>query len=158
MKRLGLLLLLFTFVLGAAQPAHADWRWASPKIKKVKIGIVCSENHVQCVHAFKQRMRAQRQQRIAKYHHRKLKEWRHWTGLYIPSCIWYGESGPGPEFAQYRYTLPNSSGSGAYGKFQFMPGTYHNRAKYHDWSPLDQEIAARNEYAKNGTSGWANCN
>jgi len=95
--------------------------------------------------------------RIQRYNHKRLQEWTHWTRLFIPSCTWYGESGTGPEYAPYRYTMANSGGSGAYGKFQMMSGTYHNRAKYHDWSALDQEIAARREYWANGTSPWSNC-
>lgn len=155
MKRFVLVLLIFTTAL--VTPAQADWRWADPKFKKVKIGIVCYENHSQCFKSAKRRMRAQYQLRIKKYHARKLKEWKHWISLYIPDCTWYGESGVGPKYARYRYTLPNSTGSGALGKFQFMPGTYHSRAKYHDWSPLDQEITARREFWAHGTSPWTNC-
>jgi hypothetical protein len=95
--------------------------------------------------------------KVRLYHKHRLKEWNLWTSRYIPRCTWYGESGFGPQYARYRYTLPNSQGSGAYGKFQFKPNTYFSRAKYGDWSPLDQEIAARREYYANNTYPWANC-
>lgn len=88
---------------------------------------------------------------------RRAREWRYWTRLYIPRCTWYGESGPGAEFAKWRYSVMNTGGSGARGKFQFMPGTYHAFAKYHDWSPLDQEIAARRLFSAQGTSPWSAC-
>lgn len=84
-------------------------------------------------------------------------EWKYWTTRYIPSCTWLGESGHGPQFAPWRYSVRNTQGSGAYGKFQMMPGTYHSYARYHDWSPLDQEIAAHRLYWSQGTSPWAAC-
>lgn len=153
MKRFVLVLLIFLTMLVA--PAQADWRWTDPSFKLVKIGVVCDT--VQCAKAAYLRARVQRRVKITKYHARKKAEWRHWTRLYIPNCTWYGESGVGPKYARYRYTMPNSQGSGAHGKFQFKPPTYHDNAKYHDWSPLDQEIAARREYWKHGTSPWTNC-
>jgi hypothetical protein len=94
---------------------------------------------------------------VRRHNERRLKEWKHWTNLFIPSCTWYGESGPGPPFARWRYYVPNSSGSSAYGKYQMMPGTYASRAKYGDWSPLDQEIAGHREYFANGTGPWQAC-
>jgi hypothetical protein len=135
--------------------AEADWRWADPVFEKQKVSYFCDS--LQCIKASYKKQKEKFQRKVARYHRRKLREWRKWTNYYIPFCTWYGESGVGPEYAPYRYTLPNSGGSGAYGKFQFMPGTYHNRAKYHDWSPLDQEIAARREFWANGTAPWANC-
>lgn len=153
MKRLGLLMLLFA-PLGAS-PASADWRWAEPKLKKQTITYSCTT--MKCIHKTYTREKARYKKRMASYNQRRLQEWKHWVKIYIPNCTWYGESGTGAEYARYRYTLPNSTGSGAFGKFQMMPGTYHNRAKYHDWSALDQEIAARLEYQANGTHPWANC-
>lgn len=154
MKRLGLLLLIFTLV--GASSASADWRWAKPHFKhKVKVRAACDS--YQCHKVAKIHKSAVKQLRVTFYHKKKRLEWRMWTSLYIPDCTWYGESGEGPEYARYRYTMPNSLGSGALGKFQFKPGTYHNRAKYHDWSPLDQEIAARREYWKHGTAPWEAC-
>jgi hypothetical protein len=94
------------------------------------------------------------QQRIRRAQQR---EWRYWSRLYIPSCTWQGESGLGPQFADWRYTVPNKGGSGAYGKYQMMPGTYHAYAKYGDWSPLDQEIAGHRLYWDQGTSPWQAC-
>ena len=67
------------------------------------------------------------------------------------------ESGVGPQFASFRYFVWNTSGSGARGKYQMMPGTYASRAKYGDWSPLDQEIAGRREFFANGTGPWEAC-
>jgi len=154
MRRLGLVLLLFTLL--ETSPASADWRWTKPQFKhKVKVRAVCDS--YQCHKAAKIRNHALKQLRIKFYHKKKRLEWRMWTSLYIPDCAWYGESGVGYEYARYRYTMPNSLGSGALGKFQFMSGTYHTRAKYHDWSPLDQEIAARREFWAHGTAPWANC-
>jgi len=155
MKHLGWLLLVFLFL--TAPSASADWRWLPPKVKRVKMGIVCQENHPQCVKAAKQRMRMRYQQRIKKYHKQKLKEWKYWTSKYIPTCTWLGESGPGPEFAKFRYSIMNRGGSGARGKFQFMTRTYHAVAKYHDWSPLDQEISVRRLYWLKGTQPWSAC-
>lgn len=152
MKRFIFILLLFLIL--QVSPAQADWRWAGPKFKLVKVGTVCEG--LECgIIAQRARIRIKIKREL--YHAKKQGEWDHWTSLYIPDCTWYGESGTGPEYARYRYTLPNSTGSGAWGKFQFMPGTYHSRAKYHDWSPLDQEIAARREFWAHGTSPWANC-
>lgn len=153
MKRCTLLLLLFS-LMGAA-PAAADWRWASPHFKAHKVTYSCDS--LKCVrqHYLKERHRYKRKTAI--YNKRRLREWRHWTKLFIPACTWYGESGYGPKYARIRYTMPNSTGSGAYGKFQMMPSTYHSDAKYHDWSALDQEIAGRREYWKHGTFPWQNC-
>jgi hypothetical protein len=151
MKRIGLILLLFTLV--AAAPASADWRWAPPKKQTVTYrcnSLKCFKHtYYKAVHRYKKR--------VARLDKKRQREWNHWAKLYIPTCTWYGESGTGPQFAPYRYTLPNSGGSGAYGKYQMMPGTYHSRAKYHDWTPLDQEIAGHREYYANGTGPWSNC-
>lgn len=153
MKRLGLLMLLFALV--GASPAAADWRWAQPKLKKQTVTYKCDT--MKCIQKTYKREKARYKKRLAAHDKRRLQEWKHWTKLYIPQCTWYGESGHGPEYSPVRYTMPNSTGSGAYGKFQFMPGTYHNNAKYHDWSALDQEIAARREFWAHGTSPWSNC-
>lgn len=154
MQSLRLILLCFIFV-GLPSTAHADWRWADPKIEVKPIKTKCKTG--ECHRTVKLVTKAKLRYRIFLYNLHKTEEWAHWTSLYIPSCTWYGESGYGPEYARYRYTMPNSTGSGAIGKFQFMPGTYHSRAKYHDWSPLDQEIAARREYWAHGTAPWENC-
>lgn len=153
MKHFALALLLFLTML--VTPASADWRWGNPQFKKKKVTPVCDS--WQCTNAARKRSRALHKLRVQNYHRRKKLEWKEWTSLYIPDCIWYGESGTGPEYARYRYTMPNSAGSGAYGKFQFMPNTYFTNARYGDWSPLDQEIAARREYWKHGTAPWTNC-
>lgn len=148
---LALLLLAITW----SKPAKADWRWADPQIKKHNVTYSC--NTYKCIRRTYLKEKHRLKRKIRRYHQRRLQEWKYWINLYIPVCTWYGESGYGPEYARYRYTLPNSQGSGAYGKFQMMWGTYHSRAKYHDWSPLDQEIAARREFWANGTSPWTNC-
>lgn len=160
MKRLILMCLLvilfWSFVAALkAVEAYADWRWADPQIKPHRIIYSC--NTYKCIRRTYVKEKHRLQKKIKRYHHRRLQEWRYWTALYIPDCTWYGESGYGPRYARYRYTLPNSTGSGAYGKFQMMWTTYHSRAKYHDWSPLDQEIAARREFWAHGTSPWTNC-
>lgn len=154
MKRLGVLLLLFV-PLWAPSVSKADWRWAKPNLKHQTVKYHCAT--LKCIRHTYVKEKHRFKKRVKRYNQRRLREWRRWTRLYIPACTWYGESGTGPQYARYRYTLPNSTGSGAYGKFQMMPGTYHSRAKYHDWSPLDQEIAARREYWAHGTSPWANC-
>jgi hypothetical protein len=153
MKRFTLLVICSALVMPAS--ATADWRWAPPTLEKKKVVFNCATT--QCIKKSYKKALKRHKLRITHYNHRRLREWTHWTRLFIPACTWYGESGTGPEYAPYRYTTPNAGGSGAYGKFQMMPGTYHNRAKYHDWSALDQEIAARREYWANGTSPWTNC-
>jgi len=153
-KRLALLLLLlFTFTCPTS--AMADWRWAPPKFEKEKV----TYRYSSLKELRKSYLREKRhfKRRVARYDKRRQQEWNRWTKTYIPSCTWYGESGTGPEFASYRYTLPNSEGSGAYGKYQMMSGTYHSQAKYHDWSPLDQEIAGHREYQAHGTAPWSAC-
>lgn len=154
MRSLGLILLCF-LVLKLSATAQADWRWADPKIKVEPVRTKCKSG--ECFRTVKQVTQAKLRYRIAQYNLRKLEEWVHWVSLYIPRCTWYGESGYGPQYARYRYTMPNANGSGAFGKYQFMPSTYYSRAKYGDWSPLDQEIAARREYWAHGTAPWANC-
>ncbi len=133
----------------------ADWRWSKPSFKIKKFKPVCNSN--ECRKAARIRTRENHKARVKYYNAKKLAEWKSWIRLSIPDCTWYGESGQGPEYARVRYTMPNSQGSGAFGKFQFMPGTYHNVAKYHDWSPLDQEIAARREFWARGEAPWENC-
>lgn len=154
-----ILLFLWAFVViisnALAEPAHADWRWRAPVLKKQKIVYHC--NTLRCIKLSYMKARRRHIARVHRYDRRRLREWNRWSRLYIPSCTWYGESGTGPRFARYRYTMPNSQGSGAYGKYQMMSGTYHSRAKYHDWSPLDQEIAGHREFWANGTAPWANC-
>jgi len=152
-KRLGLLTLLFALL--SVSPAFADWRWAAPTLKKQKVTYHCDS--LQCIRKTYIKEKHRFNKRVARYNKRRLREWKHWTHLYIPNCTWYGESGTSPQFAPVRYTMPNSMGSGAYGKYQFMPGTYHTFAKYHDWSPLDQEIAGHRTYWSQGTSPWTNC-
>ncbi len=152
MKRFALIPLLF---FGISAPAQADWRWADPDIKKVKPNFLCDTSL--CKKKAKRIVKLKIKLKIAQYHNKREREWTTWTNRYIPSCTWYGESGTGPEYARVRYVTPNAQGSGAYGKFQFMPGTYFNRAKYYDWSPLDQEIAARREFWANGTAPWEAC-
>lgn len=153
MKRFGLLVLLCFLMVTPS--ADADWRWAKPQLRKQTVTYKCDT--LQCIKQTYSKEKKRFEKRVDRYNKSRLKEWNHWTKLYIPQCTWYGESGTGPEYSPVRYTMPNSTGSGAYGKYQFMPGTYHNRAKYHDWSALDQEIAARREYWANGTSPWTNC-
>jgi hypothetical protein len=151
------LLLLIAVMLALFIPAsaQADWRWETPKFKMKKIKPACSARA--CRVLARKQAKAVRRARIKYFNARRRAEWRTWTRLYIPRCTWYGESGTGPKYAKYRYTMPNSSGSGAFGKFQFMPGTYFSVGKYKDWSPLDQEIAARKEYWRHGTEPWTNC-
>lgn len=154
MKRFAMICLLVGFFI--VQPAHAsEWRWAAPQFKKRKVTYTC--NTLKCIRKTYVREKRHFKAKVARYNQRRLQEWKHWTHLYIPTCTWYGESGYGPEYSPVRYTMPNSSGSGAFGKFQFMASTYHANAKYHDWSPLDQEIAVRHEYWKHGTAPWENC-
>jgi hypothetical protein len=153
MRRFGLALLIFLLLPTAV--SSADWRWAPLKFKKHHVTYACSDLH--CLKRTYLRERHILARRIERYNKLKLREWKHWTSLAIPDCTWYGESGTGPKYAPVRYTTPNSGGSGAYGKYQLMPGTYASDAKYGDWSPLDQEIAARREYWKHGTSPWTNC-
>lgn len=155
MKRLELGLLLLLFTLLGASPASADWRWTKPHLQKQTVTYSCGT--MQCIKETYTKEKRRYTHRVARYNKRRLQEWQHWTHLYIPICTWYGESGYGPKYSPVRYTMPNSTGSGAWGKFQFMSPTYHSNAKYHDWSALDQEIAARREYWQHGTSPWENC-
>lgn len=145
----------FALMIFAPGDSRADWRWAPAQFKPHKIAYKCSD--LKCLRKTYLKERTRLKHKIKLHDAKRLREWNHWTKLYIPQCTWYGESGQGPQFARYRYSVPNSQGSGAYGKYQMMPGTYHNRAKYHDWSPLDQEIAGHREYFSNGTSPWSNC-
>lgn len=154
MKRLVLLLILMAVFLPAAL-AHADWRWKTPHFKVKKARPVC--RYRLCVVLARRQAKAIRRARIKHFNARRLAEWRVWTRLPIPACTWYGESGRGPKYARSRYTMYNSSGSGAYGKYQFMPPTYFSVGKYDDWSPLDQEIAGHREYWRHGTGPWQNC-
>jgi hypothetical protein len=153
MKRLVIGLLSFTLL--SAAPASADWRWAKPHLRKQTVTYHCDS--MKCIRQTYLKEKHRYHKRVERYDQRRLQEWNHWSHLYIPTCTWYGESGTSAEFAPVRYTMPNSGGSGAYGKYQMMSGTYHDVAKYHDWSPLDQEIAGHREYWKNGTSPWSNC-
>jgi len=153
MKRLGLLLLLFTLLWTPS--ASADWRWAPPNFKAHKVTYSCDS--LKCIRQTYVKEKKRFERKIKRYDQRRLKEWKRWTRLYIPQCTWYGESGTGPQFAPIRYVTWNSAGSGARGKYQMMPGTYADNAKYFDWSPLDQEIAGHREYAKHGASPWTNC-
>lgn len=149
-----LIFILTLFVLCNTTTAHADWRWAKPKDKKQYVMLMCDS--MQCAKVAQHKARVHYEKKIRRYNRRKLAEWQRVTSAYIPVCTWNGESGSGPQYARYRYRVTNTS-SGAYGKFQFMPSTYFSVGRYKDWSPLDQEIAARREYRSHGTSPWANC-
>lgn len=153
MKRFVFALLIFS--AGLVTPAKADWRWHPPKLKKQKIVFHCGD--MACISSTYKKAKHQYKLRVQRYNKRRLQEWKHWIAIPIPACTWYGESGTATEFARSRYTVPNSEGSGAFGKYQLMPGTYQNRAKYGDWSPLDQEIAGHREFQANGIGPWANC-
>jgi hypothetical protein len=153
MKRFVFALLIFS--AGLVTPAKADWRWHPPKLKKQKIVFHCGS--MACISSTYKKAKHIYKLRVERYNKRRLAEWKRWIAIPIPDCTWYGESGTGPEYSPTRYTTPNSTGSGAYGKFQMMPATYKSRGKYDDWSPLDQEIAARREFRVHGTSPWANC-
>jgi len=154
MRRLAILIVPFA-LLGISTSASADWRWAPPHFQKHRITYYCDT--MICVKQTYIKERNRYHRKLVRYNKRRLHEWNHWAHLYIPLCTWYGESGYGPQFSPVRYVTPNSQGSGAYGKYQFMSGTYHSVAKYHDWSPLDQEIAGHREYWRAGTSPWTNC-
>lgn len=119
-----------------------------------------------CDHSCVERVKAKKRAEIRKANRaKKRREWRYWSRQPIATCTWLGESGPprrghGPglqQFARWRYSVPNSSGSGAYGKYQMMPRTYAAYAKYGDWSRLDQEIAAHRLYRVAGTAPWSAC-
>lgn len=153
MKRFVAVLLLILILPTAV--ASADWRWAPPKFKAHKVKPVCGLYI--CKKLAKIQTRANYKAHVRYYDARKRSEWHTWTSIPVPSCTWYGESGTGPKYSRARYTMPNSQNSGAYGKFQFMPGTYKASGIYDDWSPLDQEIAARIEVWKHGISPWQNC-
>lgn len=108
-----------------------------------------------CVKRVKQRELKEARERKRQ---RLVREWRYWSRQPIAACTWMNESGDYlPQFHPRRYTMPNSQGSGAYGKYQMMPGTYYAYAKYGDWSRLDQEIAAHRLYWAQGTSPWSGC-
>jgi hypothetical protein len=154
MRRLVCSTLLFMVV--GVSPAMADWRWSAPKLEKPKIHLYDCKTSV-CKKKAKTVAALQLKLKVAQYDYTKEREWDRWVKRYVPNCSWYGESGYGAEYSPVRYTMPNSTGSGAYGKFQFMPGTYFSFAVYRDWSPLDQEIAARHLYWDQGTAPWANC-
>jgi len=153
MQRLTLFLLLFTLLLSPS--ASADWRWTKPRLSQQTVTYHCDT--LKCIRKTYIREKQRYLRRVARYDKQRQREWHYWVHQYIPTCTWYGESGTGPEFSPVRYVTPNAQGSGAYGKYQMMSGTYHNRAKYHDWSPLDQEIAGHKEYWAHGTAPWTNC-
>lgn len=153
MKRMLLVFLLFLLV--APMSSQADWRWPSPHYHLGKLRNRCDST--ECIRVARHRRQRHLEVRILHYNKRKLKEWKLWTARYIPDCTWFGESGRGKKYAKARYVMPNAGGSGAYGKFQFKPATYFSSGQYDDWSPLDQEIAARREYWKHDTGPWANC-
>jgi hypothetical protein len=155
MKRFVFVLIVVGLWVFSALAASADWRWAPPQFKPHKITYSCAT--LKCLRHTYIREKRRFQHKVRIYNKRRRREWHTWTSRYIPTCTWYGESGYGPQFSPLRYSMPNSLGSGAYGKYQMMPGTYHNQAKYHDWSPLDQEIAGHREYWAHGTSPWTNC-
>ncbi len=148
---IGLVVAFFTMT----EPAAADWRWAPPHLRAQTVRYHCAD--LKCIRDTYVREKHRYQKRVARYNQRRLREWKHWTRLYIPTCTWYGESGTSPQFSPIRYTIWNSGGSGARGKYQMMQSTYASDAKYFDWSPLDQEIAGHREFWKHGTSPWTNC-
>lgn len=155
MKRLFATLLLFCSMLVMPATASADWRWAPPKIKAHTVRYKCAD--LKCIHKTYVKERKRLKRKIIRYNKHRLREWKHWTRLFIPACTWYGESGVGPQFAAFRYSVWNSGGSGARGKYQMMQGTYADNAKYFDWSPLDQEIAGHREFWQHGTAPWEAC-
>jgi hypothetical protein len=105
MKRLSLMVLSIALLMGAS-PAAADWRWAPPRPKKHKVTYSCDT--MKCIRQTYHKEKRRYKHRIARHNKRRLHEWKHWTHLYIPACTWYGESGYGPKYARYRYTMPNS--------------------------------------------------
>jgi hypothetical protein len=154
MKLYALLALCVAFFI-MTEPSYGDWRWAPPHLRKQTVTYHCAD--LKCIRQTYVREKHRYLKRVKRYDKRRLHEWNHWAHLYIPACTWYGESGTGPQFAPYRYVLPNSHGSGALGKYQMMPGTYGTFAKYFDWSALDQEIAGHKLYWDQGTGPWTNC-
>lgn len=155
MRRLVIAITLFLTMGLMAPSAHADWRWKAPNWHRGELKPWCSSK--KCLYEEKVRKNRKLRHRLYRFNKKRLKEWKYWTSRWIPTCTWFGESGQGPQFARYRYYVPNSGGSGAFGKYQMMPGTYSSRAKYGDWSPLDQEIAGHLEFYAHGTGPWANC-
>lgn len=151
MKRFIAVLLMLMFT----STAQADWRWAKPTFHPRVYNSACKTRA--CFLGTRRKAYLRYKFKVKTYHKHRLQEWKYWTAKPIPNCTWYGESGTGPRYAKDRYTMPNSGGSGAYGKFQFMPQTYFSVGKYDDWSALDQEIAARREYWRHGLNPWANC-
>lgn len=155
MKHFISVLLCFSAALVMSTSASANWRWAEPKLKPHRITYSCGD--MKCLKKTYYHQRRLLKKRINIYNKHRLAEWKHWIAVPIADCTWRGESGEGPQFARFRYTIPNSQGSGAYGKYQMMPGTYSTYAKYGDWSPLDQEIAGHRLYADSGTGPWESC-
>lgn len=152
-------LALFALMFAFSTQASADWRWASPKLKPHKHTYSCAD--MKCLKKVYNHERRMLRHRINLYNKHRREEWQHWITTPIADCTWAGESSPpgdtSGQFARYRYTVPNSAGSDAYGKYQMMPGTYSSYAKYGDWSPLDQEIAGHRLYADKGTGPWQSC-
>lgn len=151
--------ILAMLMIPVTSSASANWRWASPKLKPRKISFSCSD--LKCLRKAYRHERRIIKARIKIYNKNRAKEWRYWIRRPIVDCTWAGESSPPGDytgkFARYRYLVSNAAGSGAYGKYQMMPGTYFTYAKYRDWSPLDQEIAAHRLYASSGTGPWQAC-
>jgi hypothetical protein len=158
MKRF-LVVLVLLFAVFSTTPSSANWRWASPKLKERKVTYSCAD--YKCLKKTYIHERHILRARIKIYNKHRAAEWKHWIAQPIADCTWAGESSPpgdtSGQFARYRYSVRNSSGSDAYGKYQMMPGTYSTYAKYFDWSPLDQEIAAHRLYTDSSTGPWASC-
>lgn len=155
-------LVMFIAVLSSVwvvSSASADWRWAPPKLKAQTATYHC--NTFKCIHHTYLSQRKRLKHRIDKYNAHRRAEWKRWVSMPIANCTWGGESSPpgdfSGQFARYRYYVHNSAGSDAYGKYQMMPQTYAYYAKYGNWSPLDQEIAAHKLYADQGTGPWSSC-
>lgn len=86
----------------------------------------------------------------------------------MPACTWAPESSWDPRTGQSfigrpwalgRYRVVNP-GSGAGGKFQFLPSTWRNiggRGLPHHAPPVDQERGARKLRRLVGLSAWVNC-
>jgi hypothetical protein len=156
-KKILLIIIVLSFIYTST--ASADWRWSSPQLKKQTAVYHCST--FKCIRKTYLSQRKRLKHRIYKYNTRRLVEWKKWISAPIADCTWAGESSPPGDytgqFASYRYTVLNSQGSDARGKYQMMPDTYSSYAKYGDWSPLDQEIAGHKLYADQGIYPWKSC-
>lgn len=109
-----------------------------------------------CVQRVKAKIRHRHQVRVRRAHERVFEYYKHHDPM--PTCTYVGESSPPGDyshpFGAHRYTVSNSQGSGAYGKYQMMPRTYATYARWHDWSPADQELSAHRLYHHEGLWPW----